>query len=154
MNRRVWIGLGVVVLVIVAASGGFFYGLSVGQARADQARQQAFRQRAGGQGGQFPGPFATPQSGERTGSAARGGGIMGTIEAVEGDTLTVNTQEGIIRVRITDTTLIEKYTSVDVSALGVGERVVVSGSRNEDGSITARSLQSLPASQFQQPGQP
>ena len=41
-----------------------------------------------------------------------------------------------------DTTLIEKTMSVSVGDLKVGERVMVSGSKNDDGSYTARSIQS------------
>jgi hypothetical protein len=48
-------------------------------------------------------------------------------------------------VHTTDTTLIEKYMTVHVEDLRVGERVVVSGSKNDDGSYTARSIQSMRA---------
>jgi len=76
---------------------------------------------------------------------------MGTIEAIEGDTLVVSTEEGEIRVQTTDTTLIEKYTSVGVEDLAVGEQVVVSGSQNDDGSITARSIRSFETPQSDEP---
>jgi hypothetical protein len=46
-------------------------------------------------------------------------------------------------VHATDTTLIEKYMTVGVADLQAGERVVVSGSQNDDGSVTARSIQSM-----------
>jgi len=128
----------VTLLVIVAAvAGSFWAGMSFGQARANQGRER-FR----GPGGQGPGLFGTPQPGQ--GGAGRfGGGIMGTIEAVEGDTLIVTTQEGDISVRTTDTTLIEKYTTVAVSDLEAGEGVMVSGTRQDDGSYTARSIRVL-----------
>jgi len=75
---------------------------------------------------------------------------MGTIEEVEGDTLILSTQEGTIRVQTTDTTLIEKYESVQVGSLEVGEQVIVSGAENSDGSLTARSIRSLQGIQFAQ----
>ena len=148
-------GLGILALVILAAGGGFYYGTSVGEARASQARQQLFQQGMRGEGGQFQfsGPFQTPQPGQE-GRARLGGGILGTIEEVKGDTLVVNTQEGTIRVRTTDTTLIEKYSSVGVEELEIGERLIISGPRSDDGSITARSIQCLRPSQFPQPDQP
>jgi hydrogenase maturation factor len=65
---------------------------------------------------------------------------MGTIKAVEGDTLVVTTEKGEIRVQTTDTTLIEKSMALEVGDLEVGEQVMVSGSQNDDGSITARSI--------------
>ena len=153
MGKHVLIGLGILALVILAGGGGFYYGTSVGEARASQARQQLFQQRMRGEGGQFPGPFQAPQPGHE-GGARLGGSILGTIEAVEGDTVVVSTQEGTLRVRTTDTTLIEKYSSVGVEGLDIGEQVMISGSRNDDGSVTARSIQSLRAFRFEQPEQP
>jgi len=153
MRKQVLIGLGILVLVALAASGGFFYGTSVGEAGANQTRQQFLREGFRGQGGQFPGAFPTPQPGQE-GGARMGGGILGSIEAVEGDTLVVSTQEGTLRVRTTDTTLIEKYESVSVEELETGEQVMVSGSRNDDGSVTARSIRTLQQRQLPQPDQP
>jgi len=136
MKRTVIIIVAFLVLIAVVA-GSFWAGMSFGQARADQGRQQ-FR----GPGGQGPGLFGTPRPGQ--GGAGRfGGGIMGTIEAVEGNTLVVTTLEGTIRVQTTDTTLIEKYTAVAVSDLEAGEGVMVSGTRQDDGSYTARSIRVL-----------
>jgi hypothetical protein len=57
----------------------------------------------------------------------------------------VSTGTETIRVQTTDTTLIQKYMPVTVGDLKVGEQVVVSGSRNDDGSYTARSIQSMRA---------
>ena len=148
MNKK-WLIVAAVVVLAVGA-GSFWAGMSFGESRANQARQRLFQERFGGQGGQItvPGPFRTPQPGQ--GGAERfAGGILGTIEAVEGDALVITTQEGAIRVRITDTTLVEKYTTVAIGDLETGERVAVSGMRNEDGSYTARSIQVLPARESQ-----
>lgn len=139
MNKRVLIGLGILVLVILAAGGGFFAGTTIAQNRV---RQSFFRGQFGGPEGQFQRPVRTPQPGQE-GGGRPGGGIMGTIKAVEGDTLVITTQEGETQVHATDTTLVEKYMTVEVADLEVGEQVVVSGSQNDDGSVTARSIQSL-----------
>jgi uncharacterized protein Veg len=144
MKKTVIIIVALLVLVAVVA-GSFWAGMSFGQARANQGRQQ-FR----GPGGQGPGLFGTPQPGQ--GGAERwGGGIMGTIEAVEGNTLVVTTQEGTIRVQTTDTTLIEKYTTVTIGDLEAGEGVMVSGTRQDDGSYTARSIRVLQVPPVPQP---
>jgi hypothetical protein len=128
----------VTLLVVVAVvAGSFWAGISFGQARANQGWER-FR----GPGGQGPSLFGTPQPGQR-GAGRLGGGVMGTIEAVEGDTLVVTTQEGTTRVQTTDTTLIEKYTAVTIGDLKAGEGVMVSGTRQDDGSYTARSIRVL-----------
>ena len=149
MGKRVLIGLGVLVLVILAGGGGYLLGVPAGEARANQARQQFGR----GRFGQTGIPDQTPQAGQQGGARA-GGGIRGAVEAIEGDTLVVNTQDGSIRVKTTETTLIEKLTSVGLTDLGTGEQVMVMGARNADGSFTARSIQSLRTGQGAQPNQP
>jgi hypothetical protein len=142
MNKRILIGLGILLLVVLAAGGGFY----AGTVTAQGARQGFNRgQFAAGQGGQLQRADRTPQPGQQPGGTRMGpgGGVMGTIKSVEGNTLVVTTSDGDTQVHVTDTTLIEKYTTVGVGDLSVGERVVVSGSQNDDGSVTARSIQSM-----------
>ena len=62
--------------------------------------------------------------------------------------MVINADDGIIRVQTVDTTMIEKNMSVGVGDLEVGEVVVVSGPEDDDGSITARSIMSMRAFQF------
>jgi hypothetical protein len=146
MGRRVLIGVGILVLVILAAGGGFVYGTSVGERRARQTRLQPGQRRFGAQEGQFAPPAF--QQGQA------GGNILGTIDTVEGDTLIVSTEDGPLHVQTTDTTLIQKYSSVDVTALQAGDQVMISGSRADEGTITARSIRALQWSQMVQPDQP
>lgn len=153
MVKRALVGLGVAALVILAAGGGFLYGRSVGAALPSRAAPQFVRERPGGVGSALPGAFQAGQTGQEGGLGLRGA-FVGAVEAIEGDTLVVNTQEGILRVRITETTLIEKYMSVTAAELEPGEQLTISGSRNEDGSVTARSIQTLRGAQFTRPDQP
>jgi len=148
----------VAVLVLAAVGGGaFYYGTKVGENRVLQNPQLLFQQmRAGQQGGQFQGQFTspsgTPQAGQR-GTLVQGGGLMGTIEKVEGNTVVITTDTGSVSVQTSDTTLIEKTMSIGVGDLTVGERVMVSGTKNDDGSYTARSIQSVRGGQSAGPGQ-
>ena len=153
--KKIWIVVGVVVLVVAVGGGAFWAGMSYGksQARQDVAglMQQRFEARGGqffGQG-QFPEGGQLPQGGQGV-ITQLAGGIRGTIEAIEGETLVINTDEGTIKVKTTDTTLIEKNMSVGVEDLEVGEMVVVSGPQNDDGSITARSIMSARVSRLDQ----
>ena len=152
MKRAVWVL--VAVLVVAAVGGGaFYYGTKVGENRILQNPQALFQRMAGAQGGQFqvrgqgqfPNAQGTPQAGGR-GFQAAGGGLMGTVEQIDGSTLVISTEaEGTIRVQTSDTTLVEKYMTVGVADLIKGERVTIAGSKNDDGSYTARSIQSLRA---------
>lgn len=158
--------IALVAVVVLAAVGGgaYYYGTTVGEKRVLQNPQLIFQQMGagleGGQGrfqGQFPGqgafPSGTPQASQR-GTLLQGGGLMGTIEKIEGNTLVITTDDGDVSVQTTDTTLIEKTMSVDVEDLELGERVIVSGSENEDGSYTARSIQSVRGMQQFESSQP
>jgi len=151
--KRVQIALIAAVVLVAVAGGAFWAGTKVGENRVIQDPARLFQQRARGQSGEFPGGFGTPQAGQRS-VQGMGGGIMGTVEGIEGDSLVVSTEEGTIRVQTTDTTLIEKSMTVKVGDLEIGEGVVISGSRNDDGSLTARSIRSTQGFQFMQPEQP
>ena len=158
MNKAVQIIVGVLVLVVVAG-GSFYGGMAVGKTQAEAAlpfvssQAGGFPAVAGGQGGGFPadaqGRAAFGQGrqmGTTAGSDALTGMTVGQIESAEGQTLVVADANGQrIRVQVTDTTLIEKNASVTVAELEVGETVMISGSENGDGSITARSVQAAPA---------
>jgi hypothetical protein len=152
--NRVGIVVIAVVVIAVAAGGAFYAGTKVGENRVLQDPARLFQQRIRGEGGQFPGLSGTPPAAGQRGSLVMGGGTVGTIEALEGDTVVLSTEEGTIRVRTTDTTLIEKTMTVEVGELDVGEQVVVAGSRNDDGSLTARSIRSMSGFQFGQLDQP
>ena len=139
----------VAVLVLAAVGGGaFYYGTKVGENRVLQNPQRVFQQMAGAQGGRFqglvPGASGTPPAGGR-GIQTVGGGLLGTVEQIDGNTLVITTDDGSVRVQTSDTTLIEKYMTVGVADLIKGERVTIAGSKNDDGSYTARSIQSLRA---------
>ena len=106
-----------------------------------------------GRGGQLPGMLEPPAH-DHGAAETMFGGTMGTIEGVDGGDLVISTGEGTIRVHTTDTTLIEKSMTVNVGDLEIGEQVAVAGSRNDDGSLTARSIRSMRGFQFLQPDQP
>lgn len=144
MNRTLRLVLGVVIVLAVAA-GSFYAGTVYGQNRA-QAQFTARRQGFMGQGGPFPiGTPGTPGPGGRMG----GGMVFGQIEQVGEGLLVIKDNNGQqIQVHVTDTTLIEKNMSVSLNDLQEGETVLVSGTRGDDGSITARSVQVAPPGRF------
>jgi hypothetical protein len=153
--KKVWIGIAAGLLVLAIAGGSFWGGMRYGRSQATQAGPQFFREGFGDRAGQFPGGQApeailTRQAG-RGNVTQLGEGVMGTIQAIEGTVLVINTGEGTIRVETTDTTLIQKVMAVGVEELEVDEQVVVLGRQNDDGSMTARSIQPLRAPQFGQP---
>lgn len=148
--KKVLIGIAALLIVVAVGAGAFWAGMSYGRSQANQDRASLIQERFGVRRGQFPGE-GLPFQREQGEAAQLGGGIMGTIEAIEGETLVINSNEEIIRVQTTDTTLIEKTMPVGVGDLEAGETVVVSGPRSDDGSVTARSVQAIRAFRAIQP---
>lgn len=149
--KKLWIAIAAVALALAVAGASFWGGMRYARAQAARAAEQFFQGGFGARGGQIPEAFVTRQAG-RGNAAPAGGGVSGTIQSVEGTDLVLNTGDGTIRVQTTDTTLIQKVMPVGVADLEVDERVVVLGRENDDGTITARSIQPLRAPQFGQPG--
>ena len=147
MNRTLRIALGTIVLLALVA-GSFYGGTLYGKQQARASLPEALWQRMGTMGrGDVSGADAHQSGFGRF--DAQGGGLIGQIEEIDGDSLIITNMGGQqTRVQVTETTLIEKYASVTVAELEPGEQVVVSGSENEDGSITARSVQVAPAGRF------
>jgi uncharacterized protein YneF (UPF0154 family) len=145
--KKWMIALIAVLVVVGVGAGGYFLGMKAGEQKVLDNPSLVF-QRMRGQGGQiqiegqFPGADGAPTTG-RGGVQFQGGGLAGTIESVAGTTVVIKTEQGSVTVQTTDSTLIEKNVTVGVGELTVGESVMVSGSKNEDGSYTARSIQSL-----------
>ena len=78
-----------------------------------------------------------------------GGSLFGEIQAIGDGELTITDQnDEQVQVYVTDTTLIQKQADVTLADLEEGETVIISGSRGDDGSITARTLQVSPGGGF------
>ncbi len=150
--KRIVFGVVAAVVLVAVAGGAFFGGTLYEKSYLSKNPQQLFQALAGqqgGQNGQFQRRFnGTPPAGGGgptiigNGDAA-GGGSIGTIQSIDGNKVVISTQNGNITVMTSDTTLIQKFSSVGVSELEVGEQVSVSGSKNADGTITARSIRSM-----------
>ncbi|MBN1582176.1 MAG: hypothetical protein JXA89_15840 [Anaerolineae bacterium] len=148
--KKIWISTAAILLVLAIGGGAFWAGMSYGRSQASQASGRFPREGFGARGGQAPDVMLTRQAGQ--GDATQfGGGIRGTIQAIEGEVLVITANQETIRVETTDTTLIEKYMAVGVDDLEVDEQVIVLGRQNDDGSITARSIQLVRTSQIGQP---
>ena len=132
----------VAVLLVLVGGGSFWSGMTYAQSKAP-AR--------GGQNGTFAGRGA---GGNRL---AGGGGAFGTIVSKDANSITVQlmggpnasstgqTGTGSKIVLYNNSTQIGKTVTGSTGDLSVGESVVISGTANSDGSITAQSIQIRPA---------
>ena len=78
------------------------------------------------------------------GGGFSGGGLTGTIEEVQGNTVTVNTPQGPLQASIGTDTVIQLFANGTLADLLVGMRVTVIGQPGADGTVQATSIVLIP----------
>jgi len=73
-----------------------------------------------------------------------GGNTIGQVTAIEGQTVTVQTQQATVKVAVGPSTTVNTYGGNGLAGLKTGDAVVVAGQRKDDGSIEATSISQLP----------
>jgi len=128
MNKTT-IGIGALVLVLLAFFGGYKYATAKSIGAPIQARGQ-FAQ--GLQGGARGGRFGA-------------GATFGQIVSKDDQSITVSLQSGGSRVVfLSASTTISKMSAGSAADLVVGQGVAVTGTQNSDGSVTASSVDLRP----------
>ncbi len=126
--------------------GGFAAG-EISQEDLDQFRQQFQGQFGQGGGSEAFGGGGARGGGGFGGRTAGGGGLSGTLESVDQDVITINTDQGPLPVAIGEDTTIRKTVEVALADLTEGTRVTVLGARSESGDVEARSIIIVPEGQ-------
>lgn len=136
----------IIILLAVVGGVGFYGGMKYAgnkgpgnQGNFSAADRQELRQRmvAGGDLGISGGQFARPQA---------GGFSSGEIIAKDEKSITIKLQEGGSKIIFfSDATNFTRMTKSTIDEFAVGEQITVNGSENDDGSITAQSIQTRPA---------
>lgn len=128
--------VGIAVAVVVAGGAGFYGGMQYGKSAAPEGLA-GFRNLSPGE--------RTEQLGRR-GAFPGGGGVAGEIVGKDAESITVKLSDGGSKiVFFSASTRVAKLADGTPSDLAVGEQVVVSGTANADGSVTAQSIQLRPA---------
>lgn len=131
-----------IVIAIIIAAGSFFGGIAYGKSSQKKAEASQF---ANFRGGQTPtGNGAQRGVGQGT---TRGGLTNGSIISSDDKSITVKLADGGSKIVFFATsTAIMKSTTGAISDLKVGDNVMITGSANADGSLTATSIQLRPTS--------
>jgi len=125
-----------IVLVIVAAAAGFFGGMQYQKNQAVTMMGQSGQYRRFGQFGQNQNMRP----------------VRGQILSIDGNTVTVKMPDGSSKiVVVSGTTAFMKSTSGALTDLKSGDTIVVIGSSNSDGSVTAQAVQINPPMQMRGP---
>ncbi len=127
----------VVITLAIAGGAGFYGGMLYGQSTNANSRANLNRQGAG----------LAMGTGQRGGSAQQNGGFSGgEIIKKDNTSITVKLSNGSSQIILfSDTTKIMKSAEGAAADLIVGGQVTITGSKNQDGSITAQSIQIRPA---------
>ena len=133
---RVRLPLAIAVLAVVAMLG-IFGGAQLKSSNASAtvaATGGTTRNRGQFSGGQFSG-------GPGAAGGGRGGATAGTVQSVNGNTITVTDAQGQTKtITLESGTTITKSTTGSASDITTGETIVVRGTANSDGSTTAQSV--------------
>lgn len=126
----------VVVIAVVLTAGGFFGGMQYQRMQ----RSAAF----GGRNAAFfngqSGPMGAQMGGRGNNGTNRP--VAGEIQSVDAQGITVKMQDGSSKIVIVpDSAQINEATTSSKQSLSQGKRVVVFGSTNSDGSVTAQNIQ-------------
>jgi hypothetical protein len=119
-------------MIIIVGAACFYVGISYGKQGAAGAQQQTFQQfrgqRAGGNGG--------------GGQQSAAGLVSGQVLSKDGQSITVQTRDGSSHIVFySSSTPVTKPISGSVSDISAGTQVMVGGTQNSDGSLTAQSIQ-------------
>jgi hypothetical protein len=143
MNTKQWVTL--VVVAIVFAGGGFFGGMKYQQSKTPV--------RAAGAAGQRGQAFGAGGRGAAAGSQF----LNGVVLSKDAQSFTVKMQNGSSKIVFySGSTSINKTVEGTADDIIVGNQIVVTGSTNSDGSLTAQNVQIRTASSTPPgaPGQP
>ena len=125
----------VILIVLAVGVGSFFAGMKFQESKRSNIRGQF----GGGAGGRFGGQFQG--AGNRAGFRP----VTGEIINADDKSITVRLQDGSSKIiLLSDKTEINKADKATKTDLKAGEQVVVFGSENSDGSVTAQNIQLNP----------
>jgi len=148
MKTKSFVTLLVVAVILGSAIGGALAGgIAIGKGQGkSEARQTLLSQISQsfpttGQGNATTGQGNSQLPGNYTGIPSGIGATVGTVEKVEGNIVTLNTRTGTtVLVDIGNSTSIQKMAEGSLADISAGVNITVSGNKNADGSIQARSI--------------
>lgn len=141
MDKNISKLLPVVIVAVVCGAAGFFGGTQYQKAQTPASGNKNFAN------GNIPGGAGQMANGtRRTGQNGQGGFTNGDIISKDSQSITVKLRDGSSKIVFySGSTQVAKQTSGTADDLAVGSTVMVTGSTNSDGSITAQSISLRPA---------
>ncbi|MBI4733593.1 MAG: hypothetical protein HY779_02020 [Rubrobacteridae bacterium] len=128
-----------VVVVLLAGVGGFFGGMTYQKSQATTGFSQIGRNFQGGAG--MPGGNGTARGSMGQNANGFGRPVDGEIIDIDDTSMTVKSQDGSTKIVVLSSkTKVNKATTISLEELKKGENVMVIGTTNSDGSVSAESI--------------
>jgi uncharacterized protein YneF (UPF0154 family) len=130
----------ILIVLIIVGAGGFFGGMKYGESQAlknltPEKMREIFQQRGG--------QLFTQNQGQRQRTGQNF--VLGQVISKDEKSLTIKLADGSTKiVFLSQSTQITKATEGSIEDIEIGKEVSVSGTQNEDGSLTARTIQISP----------
>jgi hypothetical protein len=133
--------LAVAVILGSIIGGALAGGIAIGKSQGKSEARQELQSQTGGYSSLPSGQGNVQLPGNYTGIPSGIGATVGTVEKVEGNVVTLKTREGTtVLVNVGSSTSIQKTVEGSLEDISLGENIAVSGDKNEDGSIEAKSI--------------
>jgi hypothetical protein len=124
------------IIAVVALGGGFFWGKAIGSANGNAAGFTGNRGSAGGTGAGLRGTFTGPRG------AAGGGFATGQVTAIDAQSITLQLANGNSEnVFYSSSTQVIVPQPASISDIKTGSMIIVGGSTDSSGNITATTIQ-------------
>jgi outer membrane murein-binding lipoprotein Lpp len=147
MKTKSFVTLLVVAVILGSAIGGALAGgVAIGKSQGKSEARQTLLSQIGqyssttGQGNATTGQGNFQLPGNYTGTLPTSRATVGTVEKVEGSLITLKTSTDTVLVNTGNSTSIQKMAEGSLADISPGENITVSGNKNADGSIEARSI--------------
>ncbi len=85
--------------------------------------------------------------------AGFGGGVFGTLTSVEGSELKIETPTGVVTVKLGENTTLREISEISADDLETGVLITIAGTRDDSGTMEARSITIIPEGVGFGPGQ-
>lgn len=140
MKPKSFVTLLVAAVILGSVIGGALAGgIAIGKSQSQGSQTNQYSSLPSGPGNTTgPGNFQFP--GNNTGIFSGNGTTLGTVEKIEGSLITIKTTTGTVLVNIGNSTSIQKMSEGSLADILPGENITVSGNKNADGSVEARSI--------------
>ncbi len=139
MKSKGMLAVILIVAFLAVAGGSFWLGMKYQEQSFINQMRQRFGNRVEGFQQRMPGMFGGEQPGAGRNQVGQAN-IVGKVDKVSGDTITMTTRMGSIKIKIPANVVVKKAGLGSLDDIKAGAKVLVEGEHDKDGNIEAREI--------------